>query len=130
MTVHHILLYLSCLQYIIVMLFQRYIALTVMYVILPKITVHHILLYLSCLQFIIFMLFSALYCSYGNICDFTQDDSYSKIRKYHVCLKAWNMWQLFFGIFPVNFDRKSWQNCLKKHFRHFLNFFYNKCIFC
>ncbi len=52
MTVHHILLYLSCLQYIIFMLFQCYIVFTVIYVILPKMTV-----YLSCLQYIIFMRF-------------------------------------------------------------------------
>jgi hypothetical protein len=55
MTVHQILLYLSCLQYIMFMLFLRYIA-TVIYVVLSKMTVRH-LLYLSCLQYIIFMLF-------------------------------------------------------------------------
>jgi hypothetical protein len=49
--------YPSCLQYIMFMLFQRYIALTVIYVILLKMTVHHILLYLPCLQYMMFMLF-------------------------------------------------------------------------
>ncbi len=68
--------------------------------------------------------FSALYCSYipcpsPFIPGFL---FYSKIRKYHVCLfftrnqEAWNMWQLFFGIFPVYFDRKSRQHCQMKHF--------------
>ncbi len=88
MTVHHIVLYLSCLQYIIVMLFrlQPYIALTVIYVILPKMTSTYPTVSVmntthnshNCHAF------SALYCSYINICNFTQGDSH------HILLSVMN----------------------------------------